>query len=135
MKIFAIPYLLTLSLAAACGSSQPAANDNAQPTPAPVEAASEQQTSQDIVDIASGNSDFSTLVAAIQAADLAGALKSEGPFTVFAPTNEAFAKLPEGTIEALLEDKQKLTEILTYHVVSGRVMAADVVGIDSATTL
>jgi uncharacterized surface protein with fasciclin (FAS1) repeats len=92
---------------------------------------------KDIVDTAASNSDFSTLVAAVQAADLVDALKGEGPLTVFAPTNEAFAKLPAGTVESLLkpENKDKLIEILTYHVVSGKVMAADVVKVDSATTL
>ncbi len=90
-----------------------------------------------IVEIAAGNADFSTLVAALKAADLVGALSGEGPFTVFAPTNEAFAKLPEGTVESLLlpENKDKLTAILTYHVVAGKVMAADVVKLSEATTL
>lgn len=83
---------------------------------------------QNIVEIAAGNEDFSTLVAAVTAAGLAETLSGEGPFTVFAPTNEAFAKLPEGTVETLLkpENKDKLAAILTYHVVAGKVMAADV---------
>ena len=83
---------------------------------------------KDIVDIAAGNKDFSTLVAAVKAADLVDTLKSDGPFTVFAPTNDAFAKLPKGTVETLLkpENKAKLVKILTYHVVPGKVMAADV---------
>ena len=82
----------------------------------------------DIVDIAAGNKDFSTLVAAVKAAGLVETLKGDGPFTVFAPTNEAFAKLPEGTVENLLkpENKDKLISILTYHVVPGKVMAANV---------
>ncbi len=90
-----------------------------------------------IVEIAVGNPDFSTLVAALQAADLVDALSGEGPFTVFAPTNEAFAALPAGTLDTLLlpENKAKLTEILTYHVVSGKVMAADVVTLTEATSL
>lgn len=81
-----------------------------------------------IVEIAAGNEDFSTLVAAVKAAGLVETLSSEGPFTVFAPTNEAFAKLPEGTVEMLLkpENKEKLVAVLTYHVVAGKVMAADV---------
>ncbi len=85
-------------------------------------------TEQDIVDIAAGNDDFSTLVAAVKAGDLVDTLKGDGPFTVFAPTNAAFAKLPEGTLEELLkpENKDKLVKILTYHVVPGKVMAADV---------
>ncbi|MEM1154729.1 MAG: fasciclin domain-containing protein [Pseudomonadota bacterium] len=90
-----------------------------------------------IVEIAAGNSDFSTLVAAVQAAELVDALSAEGPFTVFAPTNEAFAALPEGTVDMLLlpENKDKLVEILTYHVVPGKVMAAEVVEMTEATTL
>lgn len=82
-----------------------------------------------IVGVAAGNENFSTLVAAVKAADLVNTLSAEGPFTVFAPTNAAFEALPEGTVEDLLkpENKMKLTAILTYHVVSGKVMAADVV--------
>ena len=80
----------------------------------------------DIVDTAASAGQFKTLVAAVQAAGLADTLKGKGPFTVFAPTDEAFAKLPAGTVEALLGDKEKLAKILTYHVVPGKVMAADV---------
>jgi uncharacterized surface protein with fasciclin (FAS1) repeats len=90
---------------------------------------------EDIVDIAIGAGSFTTLVAAVQTAGLVDTLKGEGPFTVFAPTDEAFAKLPEGTIEALLQDKEKLTAILTYHVVAGRVTSSDVVKLDSARTV
>jgi len=84
--------------------------------------------SEDIVAVASGNSDFSTLVAALTAAELVEALQGAGPFTVFAPNNAAFAKLPAGTVDDLLkpENKAKLTAILKNHVVSGKVMAADV---------
>ncbi|MEC7108620.1 MAG: fasciclin domain-containing protein [Planctomycetota bacterium] len=89
-----------------------------------------------IVEIAAGAEDFSTLVAAVKAADLVDVLSSKGPFTVFAPTNEAFAKLPEGTVESLLkpENKDKLIAVLKYHVVPGKVMAKDVVKVDSAKT-
>ena len=82
----------------------------------------------DIVDVAASNKSFSTLVAAVKAAGLVETLKGEGPYTVFAPTDEAFAKLPKGTLESLLkpENKQKLIAILTYHVVPGKVMAKDV---------
>ena len=92
---------------------------------------------KDIVDVAAANGSFSTFVAAVKAAGLVDTLKGDGPFTVFAPTDEAFAKLPAGTVENLLksENKDKLTAILTYHVVSGKVMAADVVKLDSATTV
>jgi uncharacterized surface protein with fasciclin (FAS1) repeats len=89
----------------------------------------------DIVDTAVSAGSFSTLVAAVKAANLVDTLKGPGPFTVFAPTDEAFAKLPEGTVDALLNDIPKLTKILTYHVVSGKVMAADVVKLKSATTV
>ncbi|XZO00137.1 MAG: fasciclin domain-containing protein [Microcoleus sp.] len=89
----------------------------------------------DIVDTAVSAGSFTTLVAAVKAAGLVDTLKGAGPFTVFAPTDEAFAKLPEGTVETLLKDIPKLTKILTYHVVSGKVMAADVVKLTSATTV
>ena len=89
----------------------------------------------DIVDTAVSAGSFTTLVAAVQAAGLVDTLKGAGPFTVFAPTDEAFAKLPEGTVEALLKDIPKLTKILTYHVVSGKVLAADVVKLKSAKTV
>lgn len=92
---------------------------------------------KDIVDTAVAAGKFNTLVAAVQKAGLVEALKGEGPFTVFAPTDEAFAKLPAGTLESLLkpENKDKLTAILTYHVVAGKLMAGDVVKSSSATTL
>jgi len=91
--------------------------------------------SADIVDTAVAAGQFQTLVTAVKAAGLVETLKGDGPFTVFAPTDEAFAKLPAGTIEALLKDKAKLTAILTYHVVPGKVMAADVVSLTSAKTV
>ncbi len=82
---------------------------------------------ENIVEIASGNKDFTTLVAAVVAAGLAETLSGEGPFTVFAPTNEAFAKLPAGTVEELIkpENKEKLAAILTYHVVAGKALSSD----------
>ena len=89
----------------------------------------------DIVDTAVSAGSFTTLVAAVKAAGLVDTLKGAGPFTVFAPTDDAFAKLPEGTVESLLNDIPKLTKILTYHVVSGKVMAADVVNLTSAKTV
>ena len=92
-------------------------------------------TDQDIVDTAVAAGSFNTLVTAVEAAGLVETLKGEGPFTVFAPTDEAFAKLPEGTLEALLADKAKLTAILTYHVVPGKVMSQDVVELSSAKTV
>jgi len=89
----------------------------------------------DVVDTAVAAGSFKTLAAALTAAGLVDTLKGPGPFTVFAPTDEAFAKLPAGTVDALLKDKARLTSILTYHVVSGRVMAADVMKMKSAKTV
>jgi len=89
----------------------------------------------DIVDTAVAAGTFKTLVAAVTAAKLVETLKGKGPFTVFAPNDEAFAKLPKGTVEGLLKDIPKLTAILTYHVVAGKVMAADVVKLKSAKTV
>lgn len=89
----------------------------------------------DIVDTAVGAGSFKTLAAALQAAGLVETLKGTGPFTVFAPTDEAFAKLPAGTVEALLKDIPKLKAILTYHVVAGQVEAKDVVKLTKATTV
>lgn len=93
--------------------------------------------SKDIVDTAAGAGQFETLVAAVKAAELVDTLKGEGPFTVFAPTDEAFAALPDGTVESLLEpeNQQQLQAILTYHVVPGKVMAEDAMAADSATTV
>ena len=85
---------------------------------------------KDIIDTAVAAGTFNTLAAALTAAGLIDTLKSAGPFTVFAPTDEAFAKLPAGTVDALLKDIPKLTAILTYHVVAGKVMAADVLTMD-----
>lgn len=88
-----------------------------------------------IVDTAVGAGSFNTLVAAVKAAGLVDTLKGSGPFTVFAPTDEAFAKLPAGTVEGLLKDPEKLKQVLTYHVVAGKVMAADVVNLKEAKTV
>lgn len=92
---------------------------------------------KDIVDTAVAAGQFNTLAAALEAADLVGTLKGDGPFTVFAPTDAAFAKLPEGTVESLLkpENRDKLVAILTYHVMPGRVEAADVVKLSEAKTV
>lgn len=90
---------------------------------------------KDIVDTAKDAGSFSTLITALEAAGLVETLQGEGPFTVFAPTDEAFAAIPEDQLNALLADREQLTAVLTYHVVSGKVMAADVVELDSATTV
>ena len=115
---------LVLSVAACGGSSKPATAPIAEPT-----------ATADIVDTAVAAGSFKTLVAAVQAAGLVETLKGPGPFTVFAPTDEAFAKLPPGTVEALLADKAKLTAILTYHVVAGNVSSTAVAGMTEATTV
>jgi uncharacterized surface protein with fasciclin (FAS1) repeats len=95
----------------------------------------EEEMAPDIVAIAAGDERFSTLVTALTEAGLVETLQGEGPFTVFAPTNDAFAALPEGTVEGLLADIPALTDVLLYHVVSGEVMAADVVNLDMADTV
>ena len=89
----------------------------------------------DIIDVAREAGSFTTLLAAIEAAGLTATLEGDGPFTVFAPTDDAFAALPEGTVEGLLADPDALTAVLTYHVVSGKAVAADVTSLDSVTTL
>ena len=94
-----------------------------------------QAQTKDIVDTAVAAGTFNTLAAALKATDLIGTLKGAGPFTVFAPTDEAFAKLPKGTLDALMKDPVKLKGILLYHVVSGKVMASDVVKLTSAKSV
>ena len=122
MKKTLVFSLLAALLIAACA---PAPQQAVEPTPMPAEPMEEPMP--DLVDVAVEAGSFSTLVAAVQAAGLEDALRGEGPFTVFAPSDEAFAKLPEGTVEALLEDPQgALSRILLYHVLPGKVMAADV---------
>ena len=135
--LVALAALLVAALAA-CSD-----DDDPEPTPPPPTAtpaateapAPEMEEPGTIVEIAVADGRFETLVAAVTAADLAETLSGEGPFTVFAPTDDAFAALPAGTVEALLEDIPALTQILLYHVVAGDVRAADVVTLDSAETL
>jgi uncharacterized surface protein with fasciclin (FAS1) repeats len=123
---------------AACGDDDDAAETGDAPieettteAPETTDAPDTSDAEADIVDTAIAAGGFETLVAAVQAAGLEETLRGEGPFTVFAPTDEAFAALPEGTVEALLEDPTgDLASILTYHVVAGEVLAADVVGLD-----
>lgn len=98
-------------------------------------AATAQMNEKDIVTVAVEAGSFKTLAAALEAAGLVATLQGAGPFTVFAPTDEAFAKLPAGTVEALLQDKEALTRILTYHVVAGRVTAEQVVTLSKAQTV
>ena len=128
-KVLGLSIVLA-ALIAACAPAPAAVQEPApmvEPEPMEEAAPMEEEMAPDIVDIAVEAGSFNTLVAAVQAAGLVDALKGEGPFTVFAPSDEAFAKLPEGTVEALLEDPEgALTRILLYHVVPGKVMAADV---------
>ncbi|HYD54810.1 MAG TPA: fasciclin domain-containing protein [Gemmatimonadaceae bacterium] len=103
------------------------------PTVAAAQHSGHHGAGKNLVEVAVGAGSFTTLVAAVQAAGLAETLMGEGPFTVFAPTDAAFAKLPAGTVEKLLADKDALRKILTYHVVAGRVAAGDVVRANGAT--
>jgi uncharacterized surface protein with fasciclin (FAS1) repeats len=98
-------------------------------------AGADDKPAKDIVDTAVAAGQFKTLATALEAAGLIDTLKGAGPFTVFAPTDEAFAKIPKEKLEALLKDKKALSAVLTYHVVSGKVMAADVVKLESAKTV
>jgi uncharacterized surface protein with fasciclin (FAS1) repeats len=122
--------LSSLVLAAALALSACSSSGSRAQSPASTPAAS-----GDIVDIAASNPDFSTLVTAVKAADLVDTLKGPGPFTVFAPTNDAFARLPAGALDALLADKAALTKVLTYHVVAGKVGSGDVVKLTRAATV
>lgn len=124
--------LLTLALLGACSKDA-----TPQTTTAAKEVATQQVGEPNIVTVAATAGDFNTLVAALKAAGLVETLQGEGPFTVFAPTDEAFAKLPAGTVDSLLlpENKAKLVSILTYHVVPGEVLAADVVKLSSVNTV
>jgi uncharacterized surface protein with fasciclin (FAS1) repeats len=138
-RSFAISALAGLALTvAAC--TAPTADSTSSPAAAtasaPTTSAAAPVASGDIVDVAVGAPQFSTLVAAVQAAGLVDTLKGTGPFTVFAPTNDAFAKLPPGTVENLLkpENKAQLVAVLTYHVLPGKVMAADVTGAQATPT-
>jgi uncharacterized surface protein with fasciclin (FAS1) repeats len=124
--LFAILAIMALGLVAVGCSDDDDNNPITSATPEPT---------LDIVETATAAGNFTTLLAAAEAADLVDALKSEGPLTVFAPTDEAFAALPEGTVEALLQDPETLAAILTYHVVAGEVRAEQVVNISSAETL
>jgi transforming growth factor-beta-induced protein len=137
LPIFTLFVLLIASLVlSACAPAatsvptmQPAPTKPPAPTQTPM-AAMETPKPKDIVDTAVADGRFKTLVAAVQAAGLVDTLKGKGPFTVFAPTDDAFAKLPAGTVDALLKDLPKLKDILLYHVVPGKVMAADVLKLD-----
>ena len=130
-----------LFLLTGCGDTAPPATSEDKPEQQVTASKNkpDQQAKQlaDIVDTAAAAEGFQTLVAAVQAAELVDTLKGAGPFTVFAPTDAAFGKLPAGTLDDLLkpENKGKLTSILTYHVVPGKVLAADVVKLEEAKTV
>ena len=128
---------VSLVLAACVPAETPAPTATSIATSIPEATSSPEPVLNDIVDTAVADGRFTTLVAGLQAAELVDTLKGEGPFTVFAPTDEAFAALPAGTLDELLkpENKQSLTDILLYHVVPGNVMAADVAAMTSATTV
>ena len=136
LSVFTMLVEVASLVMAACA---PAATPPPAPTntPIPEPTATPEPMLKDIVDTAVADGRFTTLVAAVTAAELVDTLKGEGPFTVFAPTDDAFSALPAGTIDELLkpENKQKLTDILLYHVVSGSVMAADVTALTSAPTV
>ena len=149
-KLFVIVFAFLALVLAACSSADPtptaapAATQAPEPTEVPVEEPTEEMAEEEtaeeemmesIVDIAVANEDFSTLVTALDAAGLVETLQGDGPFTVFAPTNDAFAALGEDTVAALLEDTDTLSEILLYHVVPGKVLAEDVVSLTAATTV
>jgi len=129
-RIMLVAAFAALSLvAAACGSDDDPATEPTAAAPSPTaDAEMEMEASMTITDIVAETPEFSTLLAAVQAADLGDALAGEGPLTVFAPTDDAFAALPEGTLDTLLEpeNQEQLAAILTYHVVPAEVMAADV---------
>jgi len=136
-SMFAMLLVVASLVMAACAPAATPEPPKPQPTAMPEPTATSEPMLKDIVDTAVADGRFTTLVAAVQAAGLVDTLKGEGPFTVFAPTDDAFAALPAGTVDELLkpENKQKLTDILLYHVVSGKVMAADAAKLTSAPTV
>ena len=130
-------WALMAGLLAACGGAAAESPDSTTATtvaPATTTTPAPEPEPADIVGVATEAGSFSTLLTAVEAAGLVETLQGEGPFTVFAPTDEAFAALPEGTLDSLLADTEALTQVLLYHVVPGEVMASDVVELDSATT-
>jgi uncharacterized surface protein with fasciclin (FAS1) repeats len=131
MKSLVLAFALSCSLAAlGCGGSS-----SQQPTGTTTSESGEPSAAADLVDTAIAAGDFTTLVKALQEAGLVDTLKGPGPFTVFAPNDAAFARLPAGTVEGLLADKEKLKAVLTYHVVSGAVSSADAAGLTTAKSV
>ena len=128
-------WALLAGLIAACGGAADGADSTTATTVAPATTTTAMQEEADIVDVATEAGNFSTLLTAVEAAGLVETLQGDGPYTVFAPTDEAFAALPEGTLDGLLADSEALSQVLLYHVVPGEVMASDVVELESATTV
>ena len=128
-------WALLAGLIAACGGAADGADSTTATTVAPATTTTAMQEEADIVDVATEAGNFSTLLTAVEAAGLIETLQGDGPYTVFAPTDEAFAALPEGTLDGLLADTEALSQVLLYHVVPGEVMASDVVELESATTV
>ena len=129
-------WALMAGLIAACGGAAASSDSTTATTVAPATSTTPAPEPEpaDIVGVATEAGNFSTLLTAVEAAGLVETLQGEGPFTVFAPTDEAFAALPEGTLDSLLADSEALSQVLLYHVVPGEVMASDVIELDSATT-
>jgi uncharacterized surface protein with fasciclin (FAS1) repeats len=121
-------------IVAACGSAAESTDSTTATTIAEAATTAAQAEQEDIVGVATEAGSFSTLLTAVEAAGLVETLQGDGPFTVFAPTDEAFAALPEGTLDSLLADTEALSQVLLYHVVPGEVLAADVIELESATT-
>ena len=134
-KLSALILLGVVAMVFVACSSEEETTPDVVATTSPMPTQQAMEVTKTIVDIAVEDGRFETLVAALQAADLVSTLSGEGPFTVFAPTDDAFAALPDGVVAGLLEDIPSLTEVLTYHVVSGTVLAETVVGLTSAATL
>ena len=135
LAVFAIFVLSAVTVDAHCGSCG-VGDDHSKVDKASAKMDKmEKMKKMTIIETAATNGDFTILMKAVKAAGLDDDLSGDGPFTVFAPTDKAFKALPKGTLEALLKDKEKLTSILTYHVVSGKVSSKQVVELDKATTL
>ena len=126
---------LAIAIAACSAAASPSAAPTTAASPSAAPSASAAAIAKDIVQTATEAGSFSTLLAAVKAAELVETLQGEGPYTVFAPTNEAFAALPAGTLEGLLADKEALKKVLLYHVVSGAVSSDQVVGLTSADSV
>jgi uncharacterized surface protein with fasciclin (FAS1) repeats len=132
LKVTAAAILVSVTLAA-CGSSS--SDSKSSSDTKSTSTTTQAMADQTIVDVASGNPDFSTLVTAVTKAGLVETLSGDGPFTVFAPTNEAFAKIPKDQLDAILADQTKLTSILKYHVIAGKVLASDLQPEQSVATV